>query len=275
MLPAGLDPASVDAVAMDLDGTILDRTFHPSPRMAAAVARCEALGIRCVIATGRMFVSARRVAHEIGVTQPIVCYQGAMVGDPAGGEILSHRPVATDLAREILSELGDEARKTNLYLDDELYVWEENAETLRYKRTAGVEMHVVGDLARWITRPTTKIVTVGEPSAMDALRDRLQPLFGDRAFVAKSLPIFLEFAAPGVNKATGLEVVADRIGIPADRWAAIGDAENDLEMLDWAGAGIAMGNADPHVKDHAGYTIGDVEDGGVPAFLDALADARG
>ena len=274
MLPAGLDPASIDAVAMDLDGTILDRTFQPSPRTAAAVARCEAAGIHCVIATGRMFVAARRVAHEIGVTQPIVCYQGAMVADPASGAVLSHRPIATELAREILADLGDDARRTNLYLDDELYVWEENAETLRYKHTAGVEMHVVGDLARWITRPTTKIVTVGEPEAMDALRDRMQPLFGDRAFVAKSLPIFLEFAAPGVNKATGLEVVAERLGIASDRWVAIGDAENDLEMLDWAGAGVAMGNADALVKRRAEFTIGDVDDGGVPAFLDALADAR-
>ena len=275
MLPAGLDPASIDAVAMDLDGTVLDRTFRPSPRMSAAIARCEAAGIHCVIATGRMFVAARRVAHEIGVTQPIVCYQGALVAEPASGEILSHRPIATDLAREILADLGDEARRTNLYLDDELYVWEENAETLRYKHTAGVEMHVVGDLARWITRPTTKIVTVGEPAAMDELRDRMKPLFGDRAFVAKSLPIFLEFAAPGVNKATGLEVVAEKLEIAPARWVAIGDAENDLEMLDWAGAGIAMGNADASVKGRAAYTIGDVEDGGVPAFLDALADARG
>ena len=275
MLPAGLDPASIDAVAMDLDGTVLDHTFRPSPRMAAAVARCETLGIHCVIATGRMFIAARRVAHEIGVTQPVVCYQGALVGDPTTGEILSHRPVPTELAREILDELGDDARKTNLYLDDELYVWEENAETLRYKHTAGVEMHVVGDLARWITRPTTKIVTVGEPAAMDALRDRLRPRFGDRAFVAKSLPIFLEFAAPGVDKASGLEVVGDLLGIAPERWAAIGDAENDLEMIEWAGAGIAMGNADARVKELASYTIGDVGDGGVPAFLDALADARG
>ena len=274
MLPAGLDPASIDAVAMDLDGTILDRTFHSAPQMAAAVARCEAAGIACVIATGRMFVAARRVATTIGVTRPIVCYQGAMVGDPGTGEILSHRPVAPGLAREILAALGEDARRTNLYLDDELYVWEANAATLRYQRTANVEMHVVGDLSAWISEPTTKIVTVGEPAEMDALRDRMVPLFGDRAFVAKSLPIFLEFAAPGVDKATGLDVLAHLLAIEPRRWAAIGDAENDLEMLDWAGTGIAMGNADAFVKERAAHVIGSVDDGAVPAFLHALADAR-
>ncbi len=101
-----------------------------------------------------------------------------------------HRPIEAPLAREILSAMPEEhARRSNLYVDDELYVWEENAETLRYSQVAGVPLHVVGNLAKWIERPTTKIVTVGVPATMDALRDVMQPRFGSRAFVAKSLPI--------------------------------------------------------------------------------------
>ncbi len=217
-LPPGLDARTVRAVAMDLDGTVLDETFRPSQRTADAIALAEASGIACLIATGRMFISARRVAERLNIRRPLVCYQGALVADPVSGEILVHRPIDAPLAREILRAMPEEhARRSNLYVDDQLYVWEENEATVRYSQVAGVPMHVVGNTADWIERPTTKIVTVGTTETMDALRDLMQPLFGSRAFVAKSLPYFLEFAAPGVSKASGLQLVADLLGFTADR----------------------------------------------------------
>jgi Cof subfamily protein (haloacid dehalogenase superfamily) len=274
-LPSGLDPRAVRAVAMDLDGTVLDETFQPSQRTAVAIATAEAAGIACLIATGRMFISARRVAEKLGIRRPLVCYQGALVGDPVTGEVLVHRPIDAPLAREILRAMPEEhARRSNLYIDDELYVWEENEATQRYSQVAGVPLHVVGDLARWIERPTTKIVTVGTPETMDALRDAMQPRFGTRAFVAKSLPYFLEFAAPGVSKASGLALVGDLLGFTADDAIAVGDAENDREMIDWAHFGLAVANADERLIDEADGVIPSVHDDGVAQLLEALAAAR-
>jgi Cof subfamily protein (haloacid dehalogenase superfamily) len=274
-LPSGLDPRAVRAVAMDLDGTVLDETFQPSQRTAVAIATAEAAGIACLIATGRMFISARRVAEKLGIRRPLVCYQGALVGDPVTGEVLVHRPIDAPLAREILRAMPEEhARRSNLYIDDELYVWEENEATQRYSQVAGVPLHVVGDLARWIERPTTKIVTVGTPETMDALRDAMQPRFGTRAFVAKSLPYFLEFAAPGVSKASGLALVGDLLGFTADDAIAVGDAENDREMIDWAHVGLAVANADERLIDEADGVIPSVHDDGVAQLLEALAAAR-
>jgi Cof subfamily protein (haloacid dehalogenase superfamily) len=274
-LPHGLDAHAVRAVAMDLDGTVLDETFQPSPRTTAAIACAEAAGIACLIATGRMFVSARRVAEKLAIRRPLVCYQGALVADPVTGEVLVHRPIEAPLAREILRAMPEQhARRSNLYVDDELYVWEENDETVRYSQVAGVPLHVVGNLARWIERPTTKIVTVGTPETMDVLRDAMQPRFGSRAFVAKSLPYFLEFAAPGVSKASGLALVADLLGFTAAQADADGDAENDREMLDWAGCGLAMANADPRLIEEADAVIPSVHDDGVAQLLEALAEAR-
>ena len=274
-LPPGLDARGVRAVAMDLDGTVLDETFQPSPRTAEAIARAEASGIACLIATGRMFISARRVAEKLGIRRPLVCYQGALVADPVSGEVLVHRPIEAALAREILRAMPEEhARRSNLYIDDQLFVWEENAETLRYSQVAGVPLHIVGDLSRWIERPTTKIVTVGDPDAMSALRDDLQPMFGSRAFVAKSLPYFLEFAAPGVSKASGLALVADLLGFTAEETVTVGDAENDREMLEWARWGLAVANADELLLGEADAVIPSVHDDGVAQLLEALADAR-
>jgi Cof subfamily protein (haloacid dehalogenase superfamily) len=275
-LPPGLDARAVCAVAMDLDGTVLDETFQPSLRTAEAIAAAEATGIACLIATGRMFISARRIAEKLGIRRPIVCYQGALVADPVTGEILVHRPIEAPLARELLRAIPEEhARRSNLYIDDELYVWEENEATRRYSEVAGVQMHIVGPLADWIEQPTTKIVTVGPPEAMNALRDDLQPRFGSRAFIAKSLPYFLEFAAPGVSKASGLALIAERLGFTAEDAVVVGDAENDREMVAWAGWGLAVANASEHLRCEADAVIPSVHDDGVAQLLEALADARG
>ena len=275
-LPPGLDARAVRAVAMDLDGTVLDETFQPSARTTEAIASAESAGIACLVATGRMFVSARRIAAQLGIRRPLVCYQGAPVADPVSGEVLVHRPIEAPLAREILRAMPTEhARHSNLYIDDELYVWEENEATRRYSQVSGVEMHIVGPLADWIERPTTKIVTVGRPDEMDVLRDELQPLFGSRAFIAKSLPYFLEFAAPGVSKASGLALLADLLGFSPEQAVAVGDAENDREMLDWAGCGLAVANASDLLKGEADAVIPSVHDDGVAQLLEALVAARG
>jgi Cof subfamily protein (haloacid dehalogenase superfamily) len=274
-LPTGLDARAVRAVAMDLDGTVLDETFQPSQRTADAIALAEASGIACLIATGRMFVSARRAAERLGVRRPLVCYQGALVGDPITRAVLSHRPIAAPLAREILRAMPEEhARRSNLYVDDELYVWEENEQTVRYSQVAGVPMHVVGNTAEWLELPTTKIVTVGTNETMNALRDLMQPRFAERAFVAKSLPYFLEFAAPGVSKASGLEIVAELLGFTAAETVTVGDAENDREMLAWASFGLAVANADERLIGEADAVIPSVHDDGVAQLLEALAAAR-
>jgi Cof subfamily protein (haloacid dehalogenase superfamily) len=275
VLPPGFDAHSVRAVATDLDGTILDGvTFRPSARMCAAIQAAEASGIHIILATGRMFQSARRIAAELDVHGPIICYQGGLVADSDSGEVLLHRPLEVELAREILHALGEHARTTNAYVDDELYVTEANPEAIRYAEIAGVEMHVVGDLATWLTQPTTKLVTVGTEDWLDPLRDRLQARFGDRAFVAKSLPIFLEFAAPDVSKSSALAFLGKRMGFTAQQSVSFGDGENDRDLLSWAGLGVCVANATDLLRAEADWEVPSVEDGGVAQFLEQLVAAR-
>jgi hypothetical protein len=275
VLPPGLDAAAIKAVASDLDGTLLDgHTFTPSQRTVAAIDAAEADGIRVIVATGRMFQSARRICRMLDVHGPVICYQGGLIGDCDTGEILLHRPLEVPLAKEILRALGPHARTTNAYVDDELYVTEPNAEAIRYAEVAGVEMHVVGDLADWLERPTTKLVTVGEPEWLDPLRDRMQEQFGHRAFVAKSLPIFLEFAAPDVSKSAALGFLGERFGFTADQTVAFGDGENDRDLLSWAGTGVCVANATELLRGEADWEVPAVHDDGVARFLEELVAAR-
>lgn len=275
MLPPGFDPTSVRAIATDLDGTILDGvTFRPSQRTIDAVRAVERCGIHVFLATGRMFQSTRRISEMLDVHSPLICYQGGLVADPDTGDVLLHRPLDVELAREILQALGRHTRTTNAYVDDELYVTEANAEARRYGEIAGVELRVVGDLATWLSKPTTKLVTVGEESWLNPLRDDMQVRFADRAFVAKSLPIFLEFAAPDVSKSSAVAFLGERLGFTAAQCVSFGDGENDRDLLRWAGLGVCVANANERLRGEADWVIPSVNDDGVAQFLEQLVAAR-
>jgi hydroxymethylpyrimidine pyrophosphatase-like HAD family hydrolase len=153
-------------------------------------------------------------------------------------------------------------------------VTEPNAEAIRYAEIAGVEMHVVGDLATWLSRPTTKLVTVGDESWLDPLRDRLQAQFGDRAFIAKSLPIFLEFAAANVSKSAALAFLGKRLGFTAAECVSFGDGENDRDLLAWAGLGVCVANASERLRGEADWVVPSVSESGVAQFIELVVAAR-
>jgi Cof subfamily protein (haloacid dehalogenase superfamily) len=273
-LPPDLDPAAVRAVAMDLDRTILADNLEFSPAVVRAVGRLGEAGIAAIVATGRMFASARPYALQLGVTAPVICYQGALVADPRTGEWLLHRPMDVALAHEVIEAVDAAGFHMNVYVDDELYVEELNEEAITYATHARLEAHAVGDLLAWLDKPTTKIVVVGDPERLDKLQGELRARFDGRAFIAKSLPIFLELALPGVSKGSALEFVCDRLGIDPGAVVAFGDGANDVELLETAGLGVAVADADAALRPIAGWTVPSVDDDGVAGFLDALVDSR-
>lgn len=275
MIPSGLDPAAVRAVAMDLDGTILGPSLELTDDLVESVAAAKRSGVEPIIATGRMLRSALPYARQLGVTAPLICYQGALIADVATGDWMLHRPVPVALAKEVLRELRETGEHVNLYVDDELYVAQVDEEALAYARHGRLTPHAVGDLESWISEPTTKIVVVGEPERMDDLGARLRASFDGRLFIAKSLPEFLEVAEPDVSKGSGLHWVCEHLGIEAKDVVAFGDNQNDRELLLEAGYGGAAGDADPTLAALADFAVPGPAEDGVAHFLRALAEARG
>jgi Cof subfamily protein (haloacid dehalogenase superfamily) len=273
-LPPGLDAGAVQAAAMDLDRTILGSSLEFTDVLRTAVAGAAAAGIRPIIATGRMFASARPYALELGVTAPVICYQGALIADPVSGEWIQHTPMDVPLAREVIRAVHAAGFHMNVYLDDRLYVEQLNEEARTYAAHARLEAHPVGDLEQWLQQPTTKIVVVGEPLALDRLQDGLRAEFDGRLFIAKSLPYFLEVAMPGVSKGAALVTVCRRLGIPPASVVAFGDGANDLELLRDAGFGVAVADADAALLEIADWTVPPVAEDGVAGFLAALVSAR-
>ncbi|HKD95513.1 MAG TPA: HAD hydrolase family protein, partial [Gaiellaceae bacterium] len=105
------------------------------------------------------------------------------------------------------------------------------------------------------------------------LEAELEPRFAGRLFISKSLPFFLEFAHPDVSKGSGLAFVADRLGFGQAETVACGDGENDRELLDWAGFGVAVANAHEDVLARADLVVPSVEEEGVAVLLEAYLDS--
>jgi Cof subfamily protein (haloacid dehalogenase superfamily) len=267
------------------------------PRTREALGRVRETGTHVVVVTGRMFRAVRPYLEAAGLDDPVVCYQGAVVADPAGGEFLLHVPIRLAEAREAMDAVIAAGFHLNCYVDDLLYVAEETPEAHSYADFQGLELNVVGDLRAWLDRRAadyvgrglrphaggfaagvcsqspTKLVAVGDPAALDGLEEELKPRFAGRLFISKSLPYFLEFAHPDVSKGSGLAFVAERLGFRPEETVACGDGENDRELLDWAGFGVAVANAHEDVLARADLVVPSVREEGVAALLEAYLDS--
>ena len=231
-------------------------------------------GIHVVLATGRMFRSVLPYAEAAGIVTPLVCYQGAAVVDPASREWLLHEPIPLELAREAIAAVEAEGFSLNCYVDDELYVARVTEHARAYADFQSIPLHAVGSLLEWIERPPTKLVVVDDPKRLDTLRPTLQARFADRMFIAKSLPFFLELASHAISKGSGLAFVADHLGFAREQTVAFGDGENDLELIEWAGYGIAVENAHDALKAKARWVCPSAKEEGVAQVLEAALDSR-
>jgi Cof subfamily protein (haloacid dehalogenase superfamily) len=235
--------------------------------------RCHDAGVPVIVVTGRMVQSIRRALEPAGLEAPLIAYQGAVVVD-ADGTWLRHTPLPVELARETIAVLAEEGYSPNVYVGDELYVAEDTEQARAYASLNRIEFHVVGPLLEWLEEEPTKLVAVGDPAALDALEPRLKERFGDREYISKSLPHFLEFAQADVTKGAGLDVLAAHLGFDKSHALAFGDGENDVELVEWPDYGIAMANATDRVKAVASWVCPSAEEQGVAQVLEALLDSR-
>ena len=162
----------------------------------------------------------------------------------------------------------------NCYVDDELYVAEVTPEARAYADFQAPRDPRGRRPARRGSAQTRRSSSRSAiPDALDALEDVLKPRFRGRLFVSKSLPHFLEFAHPDVNKGSGLAFVAERLGFTAAETVAAGDGENDRELLDWAGFGVAVANAHDDILSRADLVVPSVHEEGVALLLEAYLDS--
>ena len=271
VVPTGLH-LRPDLVAADLDGTLLAPDLVFGDDAAPAIAALRAAGVTFVICTGRMFCSVRRAAARLGLTAGLViCYQGGMVADLASGERLAHRTIDGAVAAEVVRTARRLGRHLNAYIDDRLYVDQLDDWARGYAEYAEVGVNQVDDLvATVVERPPTKLVLVTGPADAKAILPGLQRRWRDRLYVTRSQPEYIEFVDAAVSKSSALQWLCDTRGLRRDRTVACGDGMNDVDMLRWAGVGVAVAEADPEVRAAADLVVPRAD---LPALFRTLASA--
>lgn len=252
-------------LALDLDGTVMGHDLVIAPAVREAVTAAQAAGVHVTIATGRMFFAALPYAQQLGITTPIICYQGGMVRDPLSREILHHILMPGDAAAEAFGALTQAGIFAIAYIDERLYIQERRPELEAYLayHPEGVEVVVLPELAQVLPEmPPTKILFMADSPVVERELGRMAALAGDRLAVVRSHALFGELTAPGISKGAALAMLAGDLGITAAETVAVGDQENDLPMIEWAGLGLAMGNAIPAVKALAQAVVPPVEEAG-------------
>ncbi len=243
----------IGLVAIDIDYTLIGSDLKISERTKQAIYAAIGVGSTITLATGRMYRSTVPFAEELGLDAPLITYDGALVKTAKTQEVYWHRPIPLEDAGEILAYLQGLGLHINVYVDDELYVASLNDQARHYMARVNVMANPVGNLVEFLNKPPTKLLMMAEPEIVDKLLPDLERKFGDRSHVARSLPSYIEFTGQGVTKGSALAGLSEHLGIPKDRVMAIGDSENDISMLSYAGIGVAVNNAGDKVKQAADY----------------------
>jgi len=257
-------------VAIDLDGSLLTSQDAITERTVQAVRSLISHGVTLVVATGRMFCSAKRFALLFGPHTPVIAYNGAWISY-ARGELLLHKPIPLDLARETLNFFKEKNWYVQSYIDDVLYVRELNDKALTYAKHSDVVPVVVGEELYNPKKEPTKLLAVADDvSETERMRDEIKSHFNDRLFVAISSPLYIDMGNPETNKGKALTFLAGHFGINKDEICVIGDSENDINMFEAAGISIAMGNAREEVKAKATFVTASNDEDGVAVAIEDI-----
>ena len=257
-------------IALDVDGTLLDYDERISERVRRAVTAVVRAGHHVVVATGRSLPGTLPVLRELGLTHGYaVCSNGAVtVGlDPAlpdGHEVVdavTFDPTpAIDLLRHELPAalfavevLGVGMRVNGQFPPGELFG---HVEVVPFE-------HLVDG-------PTTRVVVRSPEHTPADFLEVVERIGLHGVSYAVGWTAWLDLAPAGVDKGASLELVRQRLGVPAERTVAIGDGRNDVEMFAWAHRSVAMGNASPEVQAAAGEVCAAVEADGAAAVLESI-----
>ena len=255
----------------DLDGTVLiderQAGSRATERMKRALRALEASGTLVCLASGRMHESIRVVGRDLGVSGPVISYNGAMLRGHDDA-LLAHHTLDVQVAAECVQLAHDRGLALNFYHDGILYARKMQPWWDIYSGRSSSPMQPVESLLPYIGRRPTKVLFYAPAAVVLALRDELALLFTGRATVMITGDEYLEVMPVEADKGFALADLAKRLGLrPADIIAA-GDGYNDLGMLEFAGLGIAISNGRESLKAKADIIVGPPEHDGLAEYIE-------
>jgi 5-amino-6-(5-phospho-D-ribitylamino)uracil phosphatase len=275
------DAGPVALVALDVDGTVLTPEGRIAPSTAAGVAAARAAGVRVVLASSRGPVALERIQAGLGLQDEwFIGYQGALVARWAENrlEVLNEAPLDRAAARDVEARAGAAGLSVGRYIGLRWRVPRLTAAIRREGAGTGERPIVSTPAESDADAPPHKLMVIADGDEQIAALEELAATMPDTVTATLSHPTCLEITAPGVDKATGLGPLVDRLGISRGETAAVGDGPNDLGLFAAVGTAVAMGQAPPEVVAAANWVTGSNTQDGVARALRRLGivdhDAR-
>ncbi len=258
----------IQAVAFDLDGTLIDSNRVLTPRTVHAVTALKERGVLPIIATGRSYRAMSSFKEQLEIDAPVICYNGAAVFDGRNAEILQETLLDDDISREIIGLGRTHGVHMQAFKQEELLFERSCPEVEEYQRRIGLNGRLV-DFDAMDRLHFTKMMYISEDQqAILTIAEQLERDFGSRLQHCFSLPVFYEMMDGSVSKHSALQFVLDALGLDAGHVMAFGDGHNDISMLQGVGIGVAMANAREEVKACTPYSAPSNDADGVAVFLD-------
>ncbi|MGN1021597.1 MAG: Cof-type HAD-IIB family hydrolase [Aristaeellaceae bacterium] len=256
----------IQAVAFDLDDTLLrdDRTI--SPYTIRVLRAAAAKGVMIIPASGRARESMKPYVEQIGCASGYIACNGAEVYAP------DHQPLyalqlSPDEARMAARFAAERGCYAQVYAGDSFFYSMHSPYAVEYARSSRLHGVYVGDLVQFIAQPTPKVLMMDDPARIAQLLAEGRRLFGDRLSLTCSKPHFLEVNPAGATKGNALRYLAERLSFSMENVMAFGDSLNDLSMLTAAGHGVAMANAREDVRALVPATCPANQEDGVARYI--------
>lgn len=251
----------IKMVATDIDGTIIKWDTNFSEGVKNCIKKLYTSGVKVVLVTGRMHCATKHITDELGLDTPVVSYQGGLIKTQKG-ETLYQKDLAPKYAKEIIAWARKNNIHINLYLDDKLFVEEDNDFVKKYSDGKFVPYSICNfdDLE---IKNVNKILAIdyNNEERVTGWINELQIKYPE-LYIVKSTPYFCEIGCADAKKSIGVEFLAKMWGIKKEEILTIGDQNNDIELLKAGGIKVAMGNGTPELKECADYICDTVENDG-------------
>ncbi|MDU5510127.1 sugar-phosphatase [Enterococcus gilvus] len=263
---------SIKLVAIDLDGTLLNDHHEINQPVVASIKAAREAGIYVVLSTGRPLSGTRAQLEVLGLNQLddyIITYNGALVLNTNTWDVVAEH----NLTREDYLEIDCLARSldVHLHLADKESMYTANRDispyTILESYLVNMPLHyrTPEEIAKNVL--AVKMMMIDDPEILGEAFKKIPKELFEKYTIVRSTPYFIEVLNANASKGMALKELSEHLGLEPSEVMAIGDAENDLSMIEFAGTGVAMGNASETVKGAADYTVAtNLEDGVKEAF---------
>jgi Cof subfamily protein (haloacid dehalogenase superfamily) len=256
-------------VAIDMDGTLLTPELDISKDTVETVRSVIEKGVVITLSTGRMYPAALPFAKMLQLDVPIITCNGALTKCSRTGKVYDIKNIDIQHTSEILKYCLDEGLSVSIYDNDEIFI-EKNSENIDiHEEIDMVEPKAIDDLGKVITNSVIKIMfNSRDKYKLEFHARKLHEMYNEKLNFYFSLPYFVEIVHKNANKRNALENLSKNMNIKREEIIAIGDNFNDLDMIKYAGLGVAMGNAPQYMKNEADLVTRSNDEDGVRYVLE-------